>query len=144
MFLLGWEPDESWAAYLRRLDAYRTGSDLPPGHVPFTLLVGVVDEELVGMLVVRHRLSPRLERMGGHLGYAVRPAHRRRGHATELMRHGMTLAGELGIDPVLVTCSDDNAPSISIIERVGGVLRDRVEAPGYGTKRRYLVPNRPE
>ncbi len=54
------------------------------------------------------------------------------------------LAIELGIDPVLVTCSDDNAPSISIIERAGGVLRDRVEAPGYGIKRRYLVPGRPE
>lgn len=28
-------------------------------------------DDLVGMLVVRHRLSPRLERMGGHLRCAV-------------------------------------------------------------------------
>jgi predicted acetyltransferase len=140
MFLLGHDTGEDWAGFLARVERHRAGTDLPDGHVTSTFLVGEADHVLVGMLVVRHRLSPRLERMGGHLGYAVRPAHRRRGYATALMRDGLDLAGRLGLEQVLVTCSDDNAPSITIIEGAGGVLQDRIEVLGHGTRRRYRVP----
>ena len=37
-------------------------------------------------LDVRHRLTPALSEVGGHIGYAVRPSARRRGHATALLR----------------------------------------------------------
>ncbi len=139
MFLQGHEPGMPWAAYLDLLERYRAGVGLPAGHVPTTTLVGAAGGSLVGLLSVRHRLSPRLELMGGHLGYVVRPAHRRRGYATALLRHGLGVAAGIGVGEALVTCSDDNVGSIAVIERAGGVLRDRVEVPGYGLKRRYLV-----
>ena len=65
---------------------------------------------------------------GGHIGYAVRPAHRRRGYATEILRQSLIVARAVGVDGVLVTCDDDNVGSAAVIERCGGVLesdRDR-------------------
>jgi predicted acetyltransferase len=36
----------------------------------------------------------------------------------------LRVAGERGIDPVLVTCDDDNVGSRRVIEANGGVLED--------------------
>jgi hypothetical protein len=35
-FLLGWEPDQSWTAYVQRLADRRRGDDVVPGWVPAT------------------------------------------------------------------------------------------------------------
>jgi hypothetical protein len=35
-FLLGWDPVQSWAGYLRQRADRRAGVDLPPGWVPST------------------------------------------------------------------------------------------------------------
>jgi predicted acetyltransferase len=78
---------------------------------------------------------------GGHIGYAVRPAHRRQGYATEILRQSLTLATGRGIDPALVTCDDNNVASAAVIERCGGVLDGIVTDPKTGApKRRYWVP----
>jgi predicted acetyltransferase len=55
------------------------------------------------------------------------------------MREGLRIAHEVGLDRVLVTCSDDNLASIRIIERAGGVLDDVVARPSGGVTRRYWV-----
>ena len=44
------------------------------------------------------------------------------------------MALELGINPVLVTCDDDNVGSLRVIEAAGGELEDV-----RGVKRRYWV-----
>ncbi len=132
--------DEPWTDYLERLDALRLGHGLPAGHVPETSLVGEVDGLLVGMLRVRHGLNRRLARMGGHIGYVVRPAYRRRGVGMALLARGLTVAAGLGIDPALVTCADDNLASIAMIERAGGRLDDLVDVPGLSLRRRYWIP----
>lgn len=137
-FLVG-RDGRPFAWYVERCAANREGRDLPPGYVPATFLVGVVDGDLVGRLSVRHRLNEYLARVGGHIGYGVRPAFRRRGYATAMLRHGLSIAGGLGIGEALVTCDDRNLGSASVIERCGGVLQDVV--PDGGSRvRRYLVP----
>ena len=65
---------------------------------------------------------------GGHIGYAVRPAHRRRGYATEILRQSLIIARAVGVDRVLVTCDDTNVGSSAVIEACGGVLDDVVPA----------------
>ena len=46
----------------------------------------------------------------------------------------------LGIDPVLITCDDDNIGSIKVIERNGGVLENIVTGPDVPRpKRRYWI-----
>jgi predicted acetyltransferase len=96
----------------------------PAGWVTGTYLWMVDDEEVVGRISLRHTLTPWLLEVGGHIGYAVRPTARRKGHATSALGLMLRVAGERGIDPVLVTCDDDNVGSRRVIEANGGVLED--------------------
>lgn len=107
----------------------------PVRYVPCTTLWWVEGEEYLGRLAIRHRLNDFLLEVGGHIGYDVRPSRRRQGHATAMLRAALPRARDLGIDPVLVTCDDDNVGSIRVIEAAGGVLEDV-----RGVKRRYWIP----
>jgi predicted acetyltransferase len=139
-FLLDLRDGEPWSSYLERLNLLRSGRGGPEGWVPSTFLVAQVAGELVGRTSVRHSLSASLARWGGHIGYAVRPAFRRMGYATEILRQSLAIARALGVDKVLVTCDEGNAASSAVIERCGGVLEDVVPGEdGSPDKRRYWV-----
>ena len=70
---------ETWAEYVARLEDQRHGRRLDPGFVPASFLVAEVDGVIVGRASVRHELNEFLAVWGGHIGYGVRPAYRRRG-----------------------------------------------------------------
>ena len=137
-FLL--EPDLPWEEYLRMLANWRCARSLPEGWVPDTFLVADVDGELVGRVSIRHELTDFLREEGGHIGYGVLPAFRRRGYATEILRQAVVIARSVGVDRVLVTCDDDNIGSIRTIEACGGKLDSvRPAEPGSAAIRRYLI-----
>ncbi|GAA1164248.1 GNAT family N-acetyltransferase [Ornithinimicrobium humiphilum] len=130
----------TWSEILAQVRREAEGTDLPEGRVPADFLVAEVDGEIVGRVSIRHRLTPFLLAEGGHVGYAVAPAHRRRGHATEMLRQSVARLAALGVDRVLVTCDDDNLASARTIEANGGVLEDVVPTgPGRPAKRRYWI-----
>jgi predicted acetyltransferase len=132
----GWADDESFAAFCEETRAQRLEeTPRPAGYVPSTELWWVDGDEFLGRIGIRHRLTPALLEMGGHIGYDVRPSARRRGHATAMLREALTVARELGIERALVTCDVDNIGSRTVIERNGGVLED--ERAG---KLRFWVP----
>jgi predicted acetyltransferase len=134
-FLLDWNRWEAWADYLARLERQRCGLDLPPDRVPATFLVAQVGPDLVGRVSIRHELNAFLTDIGGHIGFGVRPAHRRRGYAAEILRQALVVARALGVDAALVTCDEDNAASARVIERAGGVLEDTRR----GTRRYWVA-----
>jgi predicted acetyltransferase len=110
-------------------------SPRPTGWVPATHLWMADGDEYLGQISLRHSLdNPFLADAGGHIGYAVRPGARRRGHASAALRQVVEVAGRRGIERVLVTCDLDNTASARTIESCGGVLED--ERSG---KRRYWV-----
>jgi predicted acetyltransferase len=120
----------AWTRAQERPDAER-----PAGWVAGTYRWIVADGEFVGRISLRHVLTPWLLEVGGHVGYAVRPSARRRGHATRALALVLPLAAARGIDPVLVTCDADNVGSRRVIEANGGVLEDQ-----RGEKLRFWVP----
>lgn len=141
VFLLDRERTGTFAAYLALLDRQERGLDDHPHRVPSTFRVAEVDGELVGRVSIRHHLTDRLRIDGGHIGYVVRPHTRRRGIATAILTRALEVAADLGIDPALVTCDEDNLGSRRVIERCGGVLEGT--APGHDgvtPVRHYLVP----
>lgn len=129
----------SFDEYLAILERMRLGEGLSPGQVSATFLGAFVDEDLVGRVSVRHQLSERLLRVGGHIGYAVRPQFRRLGYATTILPQALVVAREMGIELALVTCDDFNVGSIATIERCGG-QPDRSEQHRAGQKLRYWIP----
>ncbi|MGB3257947.1 MAG: GNAT family N-acetyltransferase [Ornithinimicrobium sp.] len=152
-FLL--DPGLRWGEQLDLLDRQARGRDLGPGRVRSDFLVGEIagtgsqqppprgSAAIVGRVSIRHTLTPLLFEIGGHVGYAVRPAFRGRGYATAMLQLSVRRLADLGVDDVLVTCDDDNLGSIRVIERSGGVLADvRQVADGVPPKRRYWIDSR--
>lgn len=60
--------------------------------------------------------------VSGHVGYAVVPWQRRRGHATRALALILPVAREAGLHRVVVTCFDDNEASRRVILANGGTL----------------------
>jgi predicted acetyltransferase len=89
--------------------------------VPSTLFWYVSGEFYLGTLVIRHRLTPELAEVGGHVGYHVVAPWRRQGHATRMLAAGLVECRALGINPVLLTCDAANEPSRRVILANGGV-----------------------
>ena len=117
-----------FAAYTERLrELAEPGTWLPDGVVPATHLWWVDGDDFLGRLSIRHSLTPFLLNLGGHIGYVVRPSARGRGAATAMLRAALPVANQLGIDPALVTCDDDNRASSRVIETCGGVFEDQRE-----------------
>ena len=119
---------------------------LPDGslgeRVPETILWWVEGDDFLGAVSVRHRLNAVLERWGGHVGYAVRPSARGRGHATQMLA-GMLqhVRTALPLERVMLTVNENNPASIAVIEKNGGVLQDVIPHPWVaGDKgRRYWI-----
>ncbi|MGZ4600581.1 MAG: GNAT family N-acetyltransferase [Oryzihumus sp.] len=129
------EGEAGFAAYVHELLAKALPeTPRPADHVPDTVLWVVDGEQMLGRVSIRHSLTPFLLEVGGHIGYAVRPSARRRGHASAALRLALAVAHDLGIDPALLTCDEDNTASRLVIERAGGRLDD-VRAG----KRRYWL-----
>ena len=131
-----WADPAEFASYVRwlRADALEE-SPRGPGFVPATTLWWTDNHEYLGRLTIRHRLTPRLLEIGGHIGYDIRRSARRRGHATSMLAAALPVAREMGIDPALITCDEDNVASRKVIEANGGVLEDT-----RAGKLRFWVP----
>jgi predicted acetyltransferase len=131
-----WSTPDGFHAYVRWVRGQALEeSPRPAEFVPSTTLWWVDGTEYLGRLAIRHRLTHWLLEAGGHIGYDVRPAARRRGHATAMLRAALPVAAALGIESALVTCDVDNIASRKVIEASGGVFEDR-----RGIKLRYWVP----
>jgi predicted acetyltransferase len=140
-FLLGWEPSMSWSTFLSTLEDQRRGTHASRDQVRGHQLVAEVDGEIIGRASLRFELNTYLLERGGHIGYAVAPAHRRKGYATEILRQALVVIRAEGVNPVLVVCNEDNVASSRTIERNGGVL-ESIEPPNYGepeSVRRYWI-----
>lgn len=86
-----------------------------------------------------HINHPILGTWGGHCGYTVRPSERGNRYAIEMLRLNIENARELGIDRLLVICSETNPASEKTILANGGVFENTIEVDGCTMKRYWII-----
>ncbi|RAO34191.1 hypothetical protein PSN13_03058 [Micromonospora saelicesensis] len=130
---------DGFAAWVTRLVDW-SGPDGPleDSRVRCTYRWIVEDDRVLGGIALRHELDDYLLRVGGHIGYGIRPSARRRGLATWALDRMLGEARALGLDRVLLACEADNTASAKTIERLGGVLED-IRDTELGPARRYWI-----
>lgn len=131
-----------YAEWLKKIDSYSQGLSLQEGHVPadtyFT--VRISDGRIIGVVDIRHRLTEYLTHIGGNIGYSIRPSERRKGYGAMQLKLALERCAELGIDPALVTCDDDNPASANTALSQGGVETDSYTDEDDMVQRRFFVP----
>ena len=132
---------KDFSSYMEMLVNHSRGIDLPNGWVPqttFWYMHGVT--QVIGMSSIRHRLTPALENIGGHIAYIIRPSERQKGHGNRLLSLTLEKAKVIGLKKVLLTTDIDNLASRKIIERNGGDLIENGNLSKYDDKKtRYWI-----
>lgn len=134
-----WQEYEDYEAWVRWLADSEAGQ-VPEGRIGSTTLFTrrISDGRIVGIVDIRHDLSPYLLERGGHVGYSVRPSERRQGIATAQLALTLEECKKMGILRVLVTCDKVNLGSARTIQKNGGVLENEVD-DGMEIVQRYWI-----
>lgn len=108
------------------------GIGLPEGWVPETDFFLWHDDEIVGLFRVRHRLTPALANVGGHIGYGIKKEFRGRGYATA----GLKLAIEeawciIDEDEIYMSVYKDNQASLRVQIKNGAYIHHQDEKEFY-------------
>lgn len=125
---------EEWLLTVRKAEMEELN-----GFVKCFTYFGMIDNRIVGIIQIRHRLTEGLLRVGGHIGYSVRPAERRKGYATQMLSQSLDQCRKLGMSNVLITCDKDNVASAKTIQRCGGVLENEIVTEDGTIKQRYWI-----
>lgn len=100
-------------------------------------------EKFIGEFQLRTEFPPKVMTDIGSIGYAVRISEQGRGYGTEILKQGLLIAKEHGMEKVLFTVNDNNAVSAHICEKLGGQLMDKIQtyndAEGRHIMRRYWI-----
>lgn len=135
-----WKPGMTHSEHLAILQDQKDKNKIPETRVPSTMLYGFVRGEIVGRLNLRHELNAFLLERGGHIGYAVSVLYRKKGYASQMFVQGLAYCRKLGLQKVLITCADDNIPSMKIIENFGGSFENRIfDVDDNELVRRYWI-----
>ena len=121
------EYGEDYKAILSRWRGEQSDDVFAKGFVPASLYF-LVDTygQILGAAHIRHQLNESLLRIGGHIGYGVRPSARGKGIATLILFQALQITAAMGIDKVLVTCDKSNIASAKTIIKNGGILENEI------------------
>ena len=110
---------ENFQGYLKYLQNYSKGNDLPQGEV-ITSTFWLIDiKDVVGVVRIRHE---NIE-CDGHIGYDISPDCRNRGYGSQILKLALEKAINIvGIEEINLTCNIENIASKKIIEKNNGKL----------------------
>lgn len=101
--------------YLQKLADGEKGKNLKPGHVPGTRFWLLNDNEFVGSFDIRHKLTPNLEKIGGHIAANIAPKYRGKYSSFVGIKMCLDQAKKIGLTSVLMTCDVKNTASFRAI-----------------------------
>ncbi len=80
------------------------------------------NNKLIGLLNIRFDLTNELREQYGDIGYGVRPSERRKGYATEMLKHALAICKEKNMKEAILGCYENNYGSNKTIIKNGGIL----------------------
>ncbi|SDB94185.1 Predicted acetyltransferase [Pelagirhabdus alkalitolerans] len=99
------------------------GIEPPENWIPENSTYWLIDnQEVIGVVNIRHYLTKPLFNAGGHIGYGIRPSKRNNGYATQILSLALEKARDLNLDKVLLVCHSTNTASKKIILKNGGEM----------------------
>lgn len=124
---------DNYDEWLLKLDMDLDIGNIPEGKVPAHtyFFVRRSDDQIIGMINIRHKLNSFLLNEGGHIGYSIRPTERNKGLGTLMLSLGLSKCRELNIKNVLVTCDKINIGSAKVIQNNKGVLENEIYSETY-------------
>lgn len=134
--------DDGW--FFRTKPLYdRKAKGLIEGQAASIHYWAVDNGRFIGEFQLRTQFTEKVLTDIGSIGYAVRVSEWGKGYGTEILRQGLAIARARGMEEVLFTINDKNAASIHVCEKLGGELRDVIEAyneaEGHHLLRRYWI-----
>ncbi|MDR0844946.1 MAG: GNAT family N-acetyltransferase [Tannerella sp.] len=118
----------TYDAWLQQLADNADKATTLPGWVLSSTFLAIreSDNQLIGMVDIRHELNESLRYYGGHIGYSVRPSARKRGYATQIVVEALDFCRSIGLKKVLLACYKDNLASRNTITKCGGVFEKEI------------------
>ncbi len=117
----------SFKELVNKWKEYESESIYEKGLVPSSIYFLMDEDKIIyGAIDIRHELNDYLLRYGGHIGYGIRPSHRRKGYASQMLTLALPIVKELGISKALITCDKNNTGSAKTIMNNGGILENEV------------------
>jgi predicted acetyltransferase len=133
---------ENYEEWVKKTLSSHRGIELRNKYAPASTYF-VFDEEretLVGMVNIRHTLTPYLVESGsGHIGYSVRPTERRKGYAKEILRLALLKLKEYGVKEALLGCYKENIGSRKTIEYNRGIFQKEICDEDGKITRTYII-----
>ena len=124
---------QDYEQWLSEKEDESKGLNLQEGRVPSSVYLLKIEgnDRILGHVSIRHSIDNEfLEKVGGHIGYGIRPSERGKGYAKILLNLALKICKELGIENVMITCKKNNIPSAKCIKSNGGILRDEINYKG--------------
>lgn len=120
----------------------KNGIDIAIGRVPDSTYFFIdLQENILGVVNIRHELNEAIKQTGGHIGYGISPHYRGQGLGKIMLGLALDQCRKLGIDQVLVTCGKQNIQSAKTILLCGGILENEVFTFEHGLIQRYWIDN---
>lgn len=118
--------------WLVEQDNCSKGIGLPEGYVKQSIYWLENDSnEVLGIGKIRHELTEHSRAHGGNIGYAIDPAQRGKGYATQLLKMLLDESRRLGVTEKILTVKKYNYASYRVIEKNGGLLFKETEDHWY-------------
>ena len=98
-----------------------------------------LQDQVVGMVNIRHELNDYLIRFGGHIGYSIRPSYRNQGYAKLQLKMALDILKDRGVQKALITCNQDNIASMKTILACGGIEDESTIEPDGTVIKRFWI-----
>ena len=108
---------ENYEGWLEKLEEDRN-RQATEAKVPAEtfFLVRESDNKIIGTINIRLALNEKLSRVGGHIGYSIRPTERRKGYNKINLYLALLECQKHGLKEVMLSCDKENLGSAKTIQ----------------------------